>query len=213
MKNISEIYTIYKIPNNLREHMFRVAAVASIICDNIDIHIKKQEIITACLLHDMGNIIKFKLGYFPEFLKPEGFEYWQNVQNEYFQKYGKDEHKATIEIAKELKVSDSIIDLINSISFLGAPKNASSEDFNLKIPGYCDDRVDPFGVVPLEERLADLRKRYIHKGGDTSERQAFERAVKEIEKQIFSKCKIKPEDINNETVAPIISKLRDFMIK
>ena len=34
----------------------------------------------------------------------------------------------------------------------------------------------------------------------------------EIEKQIFSKCKIKPEDINDQTVAPIISKLRDFVI-
>jgi hypothetical protein len=35
---------------------------------------------------------------------------------------------------------------------------------------------------------------------------------KEIEKQIFAKCKIKPEDINDESVEPIISKLRNFVI-
>ena len=34
-----------------------------------------------------------------------------------------------------------------------------------------------------------------------------------IEKQIFAKCKIKPEYITNETVAPIISELRNFMIE
>ena len=33
-----------------------------------------------------------------------------------------------------------------------------------------------------------------------------------MEKQIFSKCKIKPEDINNETVASIILSLKDFVI-
>jgi len=35
----------------------------------------------------------------------------------------------------------------------------------------------------------------------------------EIEKQIFAKCKIKPEDINNITVEPIISELRNYVIK
>ena len=40
----------------------------------------------------------------------------------------------------------------------------------------------------------------------------FEKAARQIEKQIFSKCKIKPEDINNETVAPIISELKNFVI-
>ena len=36
---------------------------------------------------------------------------------------------------------------------------------------------------------------------------------KDIEEQIFAKCKIKPENINDETVKPIIEKLKDFVVK
>jgi len=67
-------------------------------------------------------------------------------------------------------------------------------------------------VVSIELRLMDLRKRYAHYGGHTPKRDAFENAVRQIEKQIFAKCKIKPSDINDKTVAPIISKLRNFII-
>ncbi len=64
MRKISEIYEEYKIMPNLREHQLRVAAVAAQICDNFNKPLNKKEIITACLLHDMGNIIKFKLELF-----------------------------------------------------------------------------------------------------------------------------------------------------
>ena len=76
---------------NLREHQLRVASVAAQICDNFFEPLNKKDIVTACLLHDMGNIIKFNLNYFPELIKPEGIEYWQKVQNEYKKKYGNDE--------------------------------------------------------------------------------------------------------------------------
>jgi len=211
--SIEHIYKKYKIMPNLQEHMLRTAAVASLICDNFDGPLPKEDIITACLLHDMGNILKFKLDIFPEFNEPESLEYWQNVQKEYKEKYGDGEHVATIKIARELQVYDKVIELINSISFSGIQKYVSGEDFSKKIPEYCDDRVDPFGIVSLEERFIDARKRYIHLDRNASERDAFENAVKQMEKQIFTKCKIKPEDINNESVAPIISELKNFIIK
>ena len=211
-KKISQIYTEYKIMPNLQEHMLRVAAVASLICDNFDESLPKDDIITACLLHDMGNIIKFKLDAFPEFLEPEGLSYWQKVKNEYVNKYGNNEYLASTTIAKELEVSDHILELIKAISFLDAPKHALGGDFSKKIVEYCDDRVNPFGIVSLEERFLDLRRRYMHRGGNTPERQAFEKAVRQMEKQIFAKCKIKPEDINDETARAVISRLKDFVI-
>ena len=57
VRKISEIYAEYKIMPNLQMHMYRVAAVASLIYDNFNEPLNKEEIITACLLHDMGNII------------------------------------------------------------------------------------------------------------------------------------------------------------
>jgi 5'-deoxynucleotidase YfbR-like HD superfamily hydrolase len=85
---------------NLQDHQLRVAAVASIICDSFDFLINKEKIIKVCLLHDMGNIIKFQLDYFPELNKPEGLEYWQNVQKEFIAKYGPNEHNATMKIMR-----------------------------------------------------------------------------------------------------------------
>lgn len=212
-KKISEIYTEYKIMPNLQEHMFRVAAVASMICDNFDEPIQKEEIITSCLLHDMGNIVKFNLEYFPEFNKPEGIEYWQNVQNEFRNKYGNEDHAVNGKIAREMSLNNRIVELIDSISFFGASENAMGKDFGKKIVEYCDDRVGPLGILSIEERIMDLRKRYVHHGDNSPLRQAFENAIRQMEKQIFAKCKIKPEDINDETVAPIVSELKNFVIK
>ena len=211
--SVETIYKKYKIMPNLQEHMLRVASVASLICDSIDISVDKENVITACLLHDMGNIIKFKLDNFPEFLEPEGLIYWQNVQTEFKDKYGDNEYLTALNIAQEIGVSGRVLELIKAISFLDAPNNASGTDYGKKIVEYCDDRVDPFGIVSLEQRFLDLKKRYAHRDRSTSERETFENAVRQMEKQIFSKCKIKPENINNETVAPIISELRNFVIK
>jgi hypothetical protein len=213
MANILDIYKEYKIMPALQMHMLRVAAVASMICDNFDGTLPKNDIVTAALLHDMGNIIKFKLDYFPKFLEPEGIEYWQGVKDEYVKKYGNDEHVASIKIGEEIHLSDKILELIKAISFSGAMDSAAGDDFSHKIVEYCDDRAVPHGIVSLEDRLLDLRTRYAHKGGDTPERRAFQDAVRMIEKQIFAKCSIKPEDITDESIAPIIAELKSFALK
>jgi isoleucyl-tRNA synthetase len=211
--SIEMLYKKYKIMPSLQDHMLRVAAVASMICDNFTESINKEEIITACLLHDMGNIIKSDFKVFPDFFQPEGFEYWEKVKQEYIEKYGTEEHVVHNKIAHEVGVKERIIELMDAINFLHASSLAQENDFGRKIIQYCDDRVMPLGVVSLEERLADLRKRYGYKGGKESDRDAFDNALRQIEKQIFTKCKIKPEDINDRTVAPIIAELKNFMIK
>lgn len=60
---ILEIYKKYKIPHHLQLHILRVGAVATLIIDNINHELvtefDRNLIITICLLHDMGNVIKF----------------------------------------------------------------------------------------------------------------------------------------------------------
>ena len=215
---IGEIYRKYKIMPSLQEHMLRVAAVASLICDNFTEPLLKEEIITACLLHDMGNIIKFKLDAFPEFLEPEGLDYWQKVKNEYIKKYGENEHKATTMILKELGVSERVIFIVDQINFVLYCRLCDSPDLSSKIVVYADGRVDPHGVVSFEERMNEGKNRYKnHKstfGAVTEkERQRLVAYGLEIEKQVFAKCKIKPEDINDTAIAPIILSLKNFVIK
>ncbi len=214
-RKITEIYKEYKIMPNLQDHMFRVAAVAAIICDNFSEPLPKKQIVAACLLHDMGNIIKSNFEFLPEFLEPEGLAYWQKVKDEFIEKYGIDEEKAHGQILLELGVSPKIISLVSQIDFALLCKHKDSDDVILKIINYADGRVSPYGVVSYDERMEEACKRYQHilNSKHTEEgRRKLVACGKETESQIFAKCKIKPEDIDDQTVAPIISELRNFVI-
>lgn len=214
-KKISEIYAEYKIMPFLQEHMLRVAAVASLICDNFSEPLPKEDIITACLLHDMGNIIKSNFGFLPESLEPQGKEYWQKVKDDYIKKYGSSEHEATIQIMKELHVPEHIISIIDKVRFSLLCSHRDGNDTLMKIVAYVDNRVDPYGVVSYEARMNESKERYKNHKNNPGEKiwNQMVACGRDIEKQIFIKCRIKPEDINDTTVAPIISKLRDFVIK
>ena len=214
--SVGNIYKKYKISKNLQAHMLRVAAVAQMICDNLTEEVvNKKDLIVACLLHDMGNVVKFNLNYFPEFNEPEGLEYWQNVQNEFCGKYGIKDHEATVKIMEEIGIKQHIVSVVGGMNFLHFCKFRDGDDFTSKILNYADNRVSPFGVVSYDERMEEARNRYEHRPDFSvgSERDKLYSCGKDIEQQIFSKCKIKPEDITDESVAPIISSLQDFVIE
>ena len=61
----TQIYEKYKIIPFLVMHQLRVAAVAEMICDSLSMSIDKDNIVRACTLHDMFNIVKFKFYHFP----------------------------------------------------------------------------------------------------------------------------------------------------
>ncbi|OGJ05053.1 hypothetical protein A2387_02880 [Candidatus Nomurabacteria bacterium RIFOXYB1_FULL_36_10] len=214
MKKITEIYKEYNIMPMLAMHQMRVAGVAMQICEALDVEVDKESVIKACLLHDMGNIIKFKLEQRPEWNEPLGTAYWQGVKDDFILKYGNDEHHASLEIAKELGLSTSIYDLINCIDASVAEKIVIEDDFNKKICAYVDNRVSPHGVVSVEEHSLDAKKRYEDHphAFDEEKRIFFNKNLFEIENQIFSHTKIKPEDINDESIVPYLEKLQDFSI-
>ena len=167
MKKISEIYKQYDIMPNLQEHQLRVAGVAQLICDNLNLQqsdpqqsIDRDAIITTCLLHDMGNIIKFNLGHFPEFRAEKGLEYWQRVKDEYIAKYGPEEHIATHMIVKEIGVSAEVESYLDRIGFSNLDKALDNPSLGQKICSYADMRVGPHGVISIEQRVADGIKRY-----------------------------------------------------
>jgi hypothetical protein len=214
MKKITEVYKEYKIMPNLQMHQYRVAAVAMQICESLDIDINKENIIIACLLHDMGNIIKFRLDYFPEFNNPEGLDYWQKVKDDYILRYGNDEHHATLKIAKEIGVNNYILELLNSVDPLLVEINKNDTNFDKKICVYADNRVTPHGIVSLKERSFEAKKRYENHPNffNDDEHDSFNKNMEEIEKQIFSHSKIKKEDINDESIISYLEILKNFNI-
>lgn len=206
MKIIGEVYSDYYIMPQLQDHMYRVASVASVICDNLQITVDKNSIITTCLIHDLGNIIKFDLNKFPEFNEPNGIIYWENVKKNFVEKYGNDVHKATLEIAMEIGSSLRVLEILNSIGFSKAVSVYDSNELEKMICIYADMRVDPKGIVSLRDRLSDMQSRYgnnvdAKKG---TELQDIYLALYSMEEKIFAQCNIKPSDITNEVCNPII---------
>ena len=210
-----EAYEKYQIMPTLQLHQLRVAAVSQLLCNAIPNFENTKEVVTTCLLHDMGNIIKIDLNYFPEFLKPEGLEYWQKVKDEYIKKYGQSEHHATKSIIAELVDSEIIKEYANQVGFSKLHKTEKDTSLAKKICAYSDMRVGPHGVISIKERVADGRKRYEGRkdkaiGSDTFE--VLANALNEVEKQIFEIVPIKPDDITDDLINMKINELRSFVI-
>jgi len=209
-----DIYREYKIFAGLQKHMLSVAAVAKIICEHSKADLDTESIISACLLHDMGNIIKSDLPKFPQFLEPEGLEYWQGVQNEFFEKYGRDEDEATLMIAHKIGVSERTLHLINCISFSLIEETCRSEDFADKICNYSDMRVGPKGILSLDKRIDELIVRLRFKGA-FSEMKVVEdsRPMRhQLEAEIFATADITPAYITDERIAPVIEELKSWQV-
>ena len=162
--DILKIYQRYNIPPNLQQHMIRVAAFATLIVNswkgqNV---LDKGLIVTSCLLHDLGNIIKFDFENFPELLGPEikNIEFWKKVKKDMIKKYGKDEDIATVRMVKGLRVSKKILFIVENWGFKNFTKIAKSDNWSWKIAVYSDHRISPQGVVTLKENLENKQKRY-----------------------------------------------------
>lgn len=218
MRTVREVYDQYRIMPNLQLHQLRVAAAGKLICDSFLEPINGEDVILTCLFHDMGNIIKSDLGVFSDsFRGPKPRSYWEDVKREYVEKYGADEHSANIAIGRELGLSPEVIRYMDGISFGNFARVRDGDSFEQKIVLYCDGRVAPYGVVSLLARQAEARERYRGRGhSETPENeadyQALLEAAVEVERQIFARVPIKPEDITDDSVAPIIEELWEYPI-
>jgi hypothetical protein len=198
---------------NLQLHQLRVAAVAKMVCDNYTGVVDTNTVMLECLFHDMGNIVKSDLQYFPDFVEPEGFDYWQKVKDEYLQKYGPEQHAANAAIAREIGLPDRVVEIMDQTGF--SKLGSMGANLELRICQYADMRVGPRGILPLEERLAEGRKRYSARKSKAHAPGSYEellRAAHELEKNIFVHVTVQPTDITEETIVPLIEELWDYPI-
>jgi hypothetical protein len=212
---VSDIYTVYRIMPNLQLHQLRVAAVAQYIAERIE-GASARDIVLAGLFHDMGNIIKSDFSVFPEFLEPEGREYWQGVKDDFIARYGTRSHEANVAIAREAGVPDTVIALIDGMSFGHMEAIYTSGSLDLQIIEYGDMRVGPYGIVPLKDRFDDSEVRYQHRYPSPEDARAayqdiFSWAAR-IETRLCEMAYTTPDDLNDATLESRIAALRDFQI-
>jgi hypothetical protein len=207
IKNIYSIYDKYAIPTNVRRHMFSVAGVAKQICENSKEKIDSNDLIAACLIHDLGNIVKMnfvnkeKIKLLDE-EDIKNLDYLKVKQEEFWKKYGKNDNIANQLIVKELGVNDKIIFMFEHKSIEEKTSEFWEKNFPLVIFAYADWRVAPKGVVSLKERTDEYTDRNeFHKDEKKMQQtKKFEEISKIIESKLFKKLKIKPEDINQESI-------------
>jgi hypothetical protein len=118
-------------------------------------------------------------------------------------------------ITKEIGVSKAVIDCLNSIGFSRTTLALNDDNFEHKICNYSDQRVAPQGVVSVEKRLAEGKKRYENSPKKAISLEHYDklfRDLKELERQIFEHASIKPLDITNKIVQPYLEKLKVYQI-
>ncbi len=217
MRTVQEIYEKYRLMSGLQEHQLRVGAVGKLLADSIP-NVNGKDVVLTCLFHDMGNIIKSHLDVFPEFLQPQGLEYWKSVKEDFVRTYGSDEHEATKIIATELSLSQDVIHMIDTIAFSNIPRILEKEPIEMHICEYADMRVGPHGIISLKDRLEDLKKRYSprwREGAHKDMEKSFNASavlLEQLEQQLFEQSSLHLEDINDATAAPVIEELRRLEI-
>lgn len=217
--SIDAIYERFEVPQNLRMHMFRVAALAELLCTAWNgPAINKTDIIAVSLVHDIGNIVKFDLET-PFGLKlvsgvtVEEIEKMRKTRDYVKSRYGADDHEATQNMARELGVNERLMFIITygGHSFTD-PNLPNLDDWDIKLHAYTDFRVGPFGIMPLGDRFEEFRTRQkarVDRGAKNwsySNLDAIIKAGVNLEKTIQANVSIPLEQINDKTVQPYLDK-------
>ena len=160
----------YEMPDNVLAHSIMVNKVAVFLAEKLaekDVEIYIPLVDTASLLHDIGKIKEIKGE--EESHVSAGYEILQ----------------------KENLISQAIIcrkhGSLSPLNPITKPKT-----WEEKVVFYADKRVLHDRIVSIQERLEDANKRYPKHAKE--ERKAF-LFVEEVEKEIFDRIGIKPEDL------------------
>ena len=207
--HIIDIYNRYHIPKQLQLHMLRVSACACLILENwIGKTLNNKAIIRVSLLHDMGNIAKIKDN-------PENDEEFIRIRDKYIERFGLDDHLISLEIGKELGLSEYELNIMQKKESKRNEEIMNSDSFEIKICAYCDERVSPYGVESIKDRLEDAKRRYAGTrfvwGNEEKANNLIECAL-EIEKQIMQYCSIKPDMINDENIEKYINIMQNYEV-
>lgn len=195
-----DVYQKFGTPKNLQHHMLTVTGLICSVKEHwVGDEIDWGSLITAGLIHDLGNVIKFDLDKFPLLLGDElpRIDFWREEQKKLIAKYGNDDHEATRKMLDELGINDKIKDTIQTKSFGNIQETAKLDNWLPKILQYCDLRAAPERLMTLDERVSDIQERYNKYAGRADFPEMIE-AAKSIEAEIAQSVDTKLDDIITE---------------
>lgn len=211
----SEIYAKYLIPTILRNHMYRVTAIARMLVESLrpEVQLDIDLVTKAMLLHDMGNIIKSPVANDVLYTEEERKEL-RKVE-EFIKTYGDNEHTVTMAIARELNVPEKVLYILENIGSSRLHLTVDLDDWYIKLCSYSDFRVAPTGIVSVEERFDEVIRRYagsLHALADVEKTEKKKQLALVLEKQIQEVCNISLGEIDIEKVEKIAKELEGYEI-
>ena len=159
--SIKKVYKKYRVPQNLQEHMLRVGALASILTDNwVGADIDKFSIVQASLLHYIAKPMNFDLEKQAQFgMSAAEINELEKLQNYLRDRYGTDEHAATVGIVEDLGCSSTTVRIVDNLEWSEIPRVMEGNDIESLIVIYCDMKIGFNGILALDDRLANLKSR------------------------------------------------------
>lgn len=158
---ILDIYEKFHIDIPLRNHQLSVAAICLYLNEKAALETNiSNNIVSAALLHDIGNMVK---GKSDKFIEGKDFEKWKKIEIDLRNQFGNDADTATSKMIDTLNLVNSeeirkYIDLVGVKNLISKPKKFYSEINNIILP-YADLRIAPSGIVSVETRLDEARRR------------------------------------------------------
>jgi hypothetical protein len=213
-----EVYQDLGIPPNLQRHMLRVAGIAEWIAERwAGPHLNLDLLRRVLLLHDVGNIVKGDYIKRPELLEEEAHNapHWVRVQEKYIERYGTDDHVVSRVLAAAVGLTPDELNFMDAKIFIRNDETAMSHDYNLKVAAYADQRVAPFGVLPLETRLREAQQRYRDVPGSSMNNPRTEFLILcavRIEAQIAAYSRESLSELTDQAIQPYIDSLMNYVI-
>lgn len=214
---IRDIYETYEVPPWLQTHQVRVAVVGKIVAEVSTQDIDSNLIISTCLLHDIGAIVKFDFGPLLQdkmkgLCPAADLPHWIAVQEKIRARYGHEEHEATGNIIAELGFTDALA-LFGDMGFSEMHRILAAGNRTAMIAQYADMRVGPYGILPLEERVNEVIERYADVPSwkaRVDESRTYLPLAREMETRLFDGIQLQPEAIDNLTAAPAVAALWEY---
>lgn len=214
---IRDIYEKYQVPPWLQLHQLRVAAVGKMVAQGCAPDTDIDLIVSTCLLHDIGAIVKFDFGSILQ-EKVRGLcpsadvPHWIAVQETIRARYGHKEHEASGNIIKELGF-EKIEALFNDTGFSEMRRILAAGNLEAMVAQYADMRVGPYGILPLKDRVNEVIERYADVPSwkaRVDESRTYLPLACEMETRLFDGIQLRPEGIDDVTAAPAVAALWEY---
>lgn len=203
-RTIIDIYDQYLVPEGLRAHMFRVAAIGALIAEAwTGPALRESSLLRVLLLHDMGNVVKMDDPALAD------------LRSEFQARYGADDHEASQKIGWEVGLTPAELDLMAGKVFVRNAETLESDDYTRKVGAYADQRVSPQGVQDLMARLREAQERSKDKPGSSMNNPQTPLLIDtaaRIEQQVLAHCRLCAGDINEVAVDPYVDRLRAYCL-